>query len=583
LASGYVWTLDGKFYDGDASVLPNGKISVITRSGANFQIEPANLLRAVFPNVSNNSVMPELGEGLAPWSSKDIGAVGTPGSAVVTNGALAVKASGNDIWGRADSFFFVSQPVASPTETDFSVDVQIASLRPAAAGTFPKLGLMIRRSMDPSSQHIFLMVSAGGELSIETRDETDATRLIPSEHISLPLYIRLVKQGMTIHAERSHNHVDWTVLHPSLPCPLGLRDEPLQVGLAFCASTESGAATATVSDLSLDIGLRNAVESGKGKLLTVAETQQLPKGVLLRSGSFLANADVQPGENSAIIIIKRPSFSPVSISAEQLSRINFRSIDSKIAGNMNGSPGLLLANGDFIEGEFGSLSDDSVEISSVLFGNTKRSRDSAAALIIRAPDPVAAGLILHAVDNSVVVGSSLRCDGNGDSVTLFDSTLGTVAISIKELFSLQAPPVACESLLDLLPTVLNASPDHPAVVSAKSDIGNASFMTLGNSTVERGLLMTGLTSVAFPLNGQFKLFVCRVGIPLASKPKSLVHFTLLGDGIELIKIHPVTRGAWPLTLIVPVAGVRTLTLKVSPDSPDDAPATVVWADPMLVK
>ena len=47
----------------------------------------------------------------APWTSQDIGAVGLAGSAGYASGVYTVRGSGADIWGTADAFQSVLQPV----------------------------------------------------------------------------------------------------------------------------------------------------------------------------------------------------------------------------------------------------------------------------------------------------------------------------------------------------------------------------------------------------------------------------------------------------------------------------------------
>src|SRR5439155_21744421 len=60
----------------------------------------------------------------APWADGDIGGVGVTGSAQYSNGTFTINASGADIWGTADAFHFVSQPLSG----DASIVAHVASL-----------------------------------------------------------------------------------------------------------------------------------------------------------------------------------------------------------------------------------------------------------------------------------------------------------------------------------------------------------------------------------------------------------------------------------------------------------------------
>jgi len=53
---------------------------------------------------------------LLPWSTEDIGFVGTSGSAASLAGTFIVEGSGADIWGPADAFRYVYQPISGDGE-----------------------------------------------------------------------------------------------------------------------------------------------------------------------------------------------------------------------------------------------------------------------------------------------------------------------------------------------------------------------------------------------------------------------------------------------------------------------------------
>jgi hypothetical protein len=99
----------------------------------------------------------------APWQQTDIGNVGLAGSATVgPDGDLFINGAGSDIWGTADSFYFVYQPLW---------DGEIASNSPSLQNTnpFAKIGIMIRDSLDPGSPHVILDVKPDGSVEFMTR------------------------------------------------------------------------------------------------------------------------------------------------------------------------------------------------------------------------------------------------------------------------------------------------------------------------------------------------------------------------------------------------------------------------------
>jgi hypothetical protein len=98
-----------------------------------------------------------------PWQWTDIGAVGISGEVhLAPNTEWNVSGAGSDIWGTADSFFFVYQPFrdGSITNTFLSEDF---------TDRFAKAGLMIRQSLDPGSPEVIIDVKPDGGIEFMTR------------------------------------------------------------------------------------------------------------------------------------------------------------------------------------------------------------------------------------------------------------------------------------------------------------------------------------------------------------------------------------------------------------------------------
>src|SRR4051812_39839819 len=86
----------------------------------------------------------------APWVAQDIGAVGLPGSASASGGVFTIAGAGADVWGSADAFGSVMQPITG--------DVQIVARVTAIQNTnsYAKAGLMLRSSLTAGSAHVIL-------------------------------------------------------------------------------------------------------------------------------------------------------------------------------------------------------------------------------------------------------------------------------------------------------------------------------------------------------------------------------------------------------------------------------------------
>jgi len=98
------------------------------------------------------------------WQFADVGATGTQGSAQQqsTTSGMSVSGAGSDIWGTADSFGFVYQPLR---------DGSVAAILSSESNTSPfaKAGVMIRQTLDPGSPHVILDVKPDGGIEFMTR------------------------------------------------------------------------------------------------------------------------------------------------------------------------------------------------------------------------------------------------------------------------------------------------------------------------------------------------------------------------------------------------------------------------------
>ena len=102
----------------------------------------------------------------SPWLNSDVGAVGAAGSASHSSGVFTVRGSGSDIWGNADGFQFVYQPLSG--------NGQIVARVTAAQDTDPwaKAGVMIRETLAAGSKHAFMALAPGNGLAFQRRVAT---------------------------------------------------------------------------------------------------------------------------------------------------------------------------------------------------------------------------------------------------------------------------------------------------------------------------------------------------------------------------------------------------------------------------
>src|SRR5437879_11725700 len=84
------------------------------------------------------------------WLDQDVGSVGLAGSASYANGTFTVAGAGQGTFFTAsDGFHFVYQPLSG----DGTMVARVFSLQCSSAA---QAGIMIRETLDPGANHVFL-------------------------------------------------------------------------------------------------------------------------------------------------------------------------------------------------------------------------------------------------------------------------------------------------------------------------------------------------------------------------------------------------------------------------------------------
>ena len=143
----------------------------------------------------------------SPWGTQDIGQTGVTGFASHDSGVFTVRGGGADIWGTADAFRYVYQPLTG----DGVVVARVASLQNVAAWT--KAGVMIRETLSPSSAHAFMLASAGRGFAFQRRTSGGGASTSTSGGAgTAPAWVRLARAGRTITASWSADGRTWTTV-----------------------------------------------------------------------------------------------------------------------------------------------------------------------------------------------------------------------------------------------------------------------------------------------------------------------------------------------------------------------------------
>ncbi len=174
----------------------------------------------------------------SPWQTQDIGNAGRAGSASFFAGTntFAVAGAGADIWGTADAFRFVYQPLTG----DGQIVAKVASLQNTNA--WVKAGVMIRANLTSGSPQAMMMVTPGKNNNFQRRAAAGgASSGTAGAAVAAPYWVKLTRSGTTVTAYESSDGVTWgTVGTATIALPADVL-----VGLAVSSHSTSTVATAT--------------------------------------------------------------------------------------------------------------------------------------------------------------------------------------------------------------------------------------------------------------------------------------------------------------------------------------------------
>ena len=146
--------------------------------------------------------LPLVGTGVAtqpnsppgPWLDQDVGSVRLPGSFSFANGVFTVKGSGADIWGTADAFNYLYQPISG----NKSIVARILSVQNVNAWT--KTGIMLRSTLDPSSNHVSIFVTPGKGIALQWRGVAGGLTKNIQVAGAAPRWLKLVRTDPSLNA-----------------------------------------------------------------------------------------------------------------------------------------------------------------------------------------------------------------------------------------------------------------------------------------------------------------------------------------------------------------------------------------------
>ena len=574
-------TLDGKTYQGQITLEPSGQIAVVDpRAEKPIKIELSNVLEANFgggetpkPRPAAARTQAATGQLPAPWETLDIGNLAEKSSAKIANEnseTFSIKSAGGKVGGATDAFCFVAQSV-----TGDDVDL-IAHFLTASDARQVAQGLMIRSGAQANAAYVGLFL-AGNELRFLKRPRTgDATEggAVGEARVSLPLWMRLTREGDTVIASISRDGTNWKPLATDAFATDAQTSMLAGIAVAGRGSQLAGGHVAGIRLRSSATNNHAASASDPAPVATPV-VSSLREGVMLRSGTLLAGAQVDSADNGTLRF-SRAGQRGETLSLVNVARIIFKELSpetiAKIPPNRSG---VLLKEGDFVEGDFKLLQYGRLTLSSLIFGLQRFDvREKAVALVLNDLETARAQMVIRTHDGSVYMAKSLT-PADKDRLIVQDPVAGEFSINVGDVAQLGAGAGRFSSLADMKP--------QAAWGLSLDSTGTPLPMNLGGVPCERGLTLAAGASATWNLAGAYRTLTFKCGVPRGVLPTAPVRFIVLADGKELYKSPPRTSQDEPLAASVSVSDAKSLTLKVESTLSPALPTPGLWGDVALVK
>jgi len=553
--AGVVRTLDGKTYEGQIVLEDQNQLGVRTRDGSAIRLALEDIFCAQF-----GAAVPTPAAPSGRWIGRDIGRVSTAGSARFTADTVTVRGSGMDMSGATDSGYYVYQTV----EGDAQIVARLAALQ--QTDRYAKGGLMIRAATDPVVPYAMVLAQAGGGLRFQYRSKVAShAQGTDSPNTTFPCWLKLIRKGNTLSGYYSADARNWELLAAetvSLPATI-------QIGLAVCARSRSALCAATFERVAVSTTASRTDRS------FVAPS----RGIVLRQGSMLTGK--VRSANESVLRFERDG--ELTVPVAEVARMYFATLTSDLAPRLPpGRKGVLLASGDFFEGNVLAVEGGRVKLSSVLFGLQHFDTGQVVAVVLRDVSPVAARYEVRTADGSVLLADRLSVDRSALGVQ--DRSFGVVKFTGEQIVEIRVGAARFVWLSDLRPARIEMDEPRTFVDIFASDRANSlAPMSLAGQLVQRGMAILAGGAATYEIDGSYSLLLLRVGVPDSVLPVNALTFVILGDGKELYRSAPRTSLDEPLVLTLKISTVKSVVLRVESPPGGMVGGVALFADAAVVK
>jgi hypothetical protein len=365
------------------------------------------------------------------WTAQNIGEVVSPGSVTVQDGAFTVTGCGTEKHSNvrefSDRVFFVGTPWLENGQ----FTAHLVSLDAPQGGEASWAGLMFRDSLDPKAFSCAALFNGAAQIRLPMRRDPHRDDWSEPTNSQAPLWFRFTREGNTVFTSTSSDGNDWSVVSS---CPFTGLTSPL-VGLAARGPQDKGVPKAVFDHISLTP--------------LPSSAQVLPAGVLLQGGSLLAgrvshiSLDPDKPDNGEFL----RGDVKVQISRSIIAGIIMLPITRAQLADNSAKAGLVMRNGDTMDGDVSEISSEQISVSSVLLGLSTYQNSEVRACFTAPLQVKATPYEVRLRDGSILFATAITGDASG--VQISDVSGLNLSVGPDDIAQIRAGSATAQDLAQL--------------------------------------------------------------------------------------------------------------------------------------
>ena len=342
--SGYVRTQDGRIHEGHIRFESNSVVVVNAARELWIEVPLTNIAAMALEAMpqAQPQVVRESRQLPEPWENHDVGPVGRPGSAAYVSSGFRVQSSGTNVVTGGDSFHFVYK------EADSESEIVTRISRVQFTDPWARAGLMMRESLSPGARSVFFAVTAARGGVCHWRERTGEDSNVSLDGLMpVPCWLKLRRDGEVFTAFKSSNGKSWSLVE--------------RVNLRASSRMFVGMAAVSMRDGVLSQSVFEQVEEAP----SLRNRWFVPQVELLSGSMQMGHLASMDDTSVRFDVAARRD----PISSASVATIRFQPLPPRQAALFaSGRTGVLLATGEFIDGECRGIRGSKVTLSSVPLG-----------------------------------------------------------------------------------------------------------------------------------------------------------------------------------------------------------------------